>query len=231
MLIDGRFGPVDSHPHESPPLFDKNPLRHAAKSRHTQRNDAATGIDQAYDGLHRIHAILAYLKITKLHVPGVSEFLDEAKHTYQQSLARYHAQDFEGAWEFAAACRCLTRVVEIVISRTLRSDKSYPSVVPPPPEHVSTCGESNRIRDNLAEVGSVLSRLHWLLKNGTLQLEDRTQVRRITSWGDAFYQLTRRMYRSGSMEDASDLVQAAASAAHSAEHICRNWYVALPRNP
>lgn len=221
---------IGSHPEQSACSSDENssgpnPVRPPATT-----TDAATAIERAYDGLHRIQAILAYLHIVKQHVPGISQFLDEARHTYEQALARYEAQDFEGAREFAAACRCLSRVVEIVISRTLRSDTSYPSLVPPPPEHPTTCGESSHVQDTLDEVECVLSRLQWLLENGTLPLDDRTQVRRIATWGDAFYQQTRRMYRSGSLEDASELVQAANSAAHSAEHICRNWYVAQALN-
>jgi len=216
---------IASRPEQSACSYDENSSGPNAVLPRATTTDAATGIERAYDGLHRIQAILAYLKIVKQHVPGISQFLDEAKHTYEQALARYADQDFEGAREFAAACRCLSRVVEIVISRTLRSDTSYPSQVPPPPEDSTACAESNHVQDSLNEVESVLSRLHWLLENGTLPLENRTQVRRIASWGDAFYQQTRRMYRSGALEDASELLQAANSAAHSAEHICRNWYV------
>jgi hypothetical protein len=217
---------IASHPEQSAFSSDPNSLAPNAVLTRATTSDATTGIERAYDGLHRIQAILAYLHIVKLHVPGIGQFLDEAKHTYEQALAHYAAKDFEGAREFAAACQCLSRVVEIVISRTLRSDTSCPTMVPPPPEHPTTGGESVHVQDGLDKVESVLSRLHWLLENGTLPLEDRTQVRRIASWGDAFYQQTRRMYRSGSLEDASELVQAAHSAAHSAEHICRNWYVA-----
>jgi hypothetical protein len=217
---------IASHPEQSALSSDQNPSARNAVLTRATTSDATTGIERAYDGLHRIQAILAYLHIVKLHVPGIGQFLDEAKHTYEQALARYAAKDFEGAREFAAACQCLSRVVEIVISRMLRSDTSCPSMVPPPPEHPTTNGESVYVQDGLEKVESVLSRLHWLLKNGTLPLEDRTQVRRIASWGDAFYQQTRRMYRSGSLEDASEFVQAAHSAAHSAEHICRNWYIA-----
>jgi hypothetical protein len=222
---------IASHPVPSAFSSDQNsPAPNVVLTRATT-SDAATGIERAYDGLHRIQAILAYLHIVKLHVPGIGQFLDEAKHTYEQALARYAAKDFEGAREFAAACQCLSRVVEIVISRTLRSDTSCPTMVPPPPEHSTNGGESVYVQDGLDEVESVLSRLHWLLENGTLPLDDRTQVRRIASWGHAFYQQTRRMYRSGSFEDASELVQAAHSAAHSAEHICRNWYVAHALDP
>jgi len=217
---------IASQPEPSACSSDENPRTHNVALLRATSDDAAAGIERAYDGLHRIQAILAYLNIVKQQVPGISQFLDEAKHTYEQALSRHETQDFEGAREFAAACRCLSRVVEVVISRTLRSDACYPSLVSPPPEHSSTFGESSRVQEDLKEVQSVLSRIHWLLERGTLPLEDRTQVRRIASWGDAFYQQTRRMYHSGSLEDAIELVEAANSAAHSAEHICRNWYVA-----
>ena len=205
---------------------DANALEPAAILPRATATDAGTAIERAYDGLHRIQAILAYLHILKRCVPGISQFLDEAKHTYEQALARHATQHFEAAREFAGSSLCLSHVVEIVVSRTLRSDKSYPAMVPPPPEHPTSDAQSNHLQGSLNEVESVLSRIRWLLGNGTLPLEDRTQVRKIASWGDAFYQQTRRTYRSGSLEDACELVQAANSAAHSAEHICRNWYVA-----
>ncbi len=190
------------------------------------RAEAATQIEHAFDSLHRIQAILAYLNIMKRQVRGMSQMHEEAKHTYEQALARHGSRDFEGAREFAAASGCLSRVVEGVISRTLRSDTTYPSLVSPPPEHQGTCGDSNPVSDDLGDVEAVLSRIHWLVANGTLPLEDRTQVRRIAAWGDAFYRQARQMFQHGSHEDAAELAQAAVDAAHSAEHICRNWYVA-----
>jgi hypothetical protein len=229
-VIDLYLRQIASQSEPSACSSDENPWRHNVALPRAASDDAAAGIERAYDGLHRIQAILAYLNIVKQRVPGISQFLDEAKHTYEQALSRHKAHDFEGAREFAAACRCLSRLVEVVISRTLRSDTSYPSLVSPPPDHSNTFGESSRMREDLTEVQSILSRIHWLVERGTLPLENRTQVRRIASWGDAFYQQTRRMYRSGSIEDASELVEAANSAAHSAEHICRNWYVAHTRN-
>jgi hypothetical protein len=226
------LGKIPSLPRRPASLANEGALPHIGVVQRSNRTDAGADLERAYDALHRIHAILAYLNITKRPVPGISQFLEEAKHTYTQALSRYEAHDFAGAHEFAAACGCLSRVVEIVISRTLRSDTNYPSLVPPPPEHPSACNDSCGGQEDLfKEVESVLSRIHWLVENGTLPLEDRTQVRRITSWGDAFYQQTRRMYRSGSLEDAGELLQAANSAAHSAEHICRNWYVAQQFNP
>jgi hypothetical protein len=190
------------------------------------RSDAATEIERAYDGLQRIQAILAYLRIMKRQVHGISQMHEEAKHTYEQALSRYAAREFEGAREFGSASRYLSRVIEGVISRTLRSDTSYPSVVPHPPENADPCGSPSRVQDNLAAAESVLSRVHWLLENGTLPLDDRAQVRKITAWSDAFYQQARRMYEQGTLEAAADLAQAAVDAAQSAEHICRNWYVA-----
>jgi hypothetical protein len=195
-----------------------------------KKSDAAAEIEHAYDRLHRIQAILAYLNIMKRQVHGISQMHEEAKHTYEQALAQYGAQEFEGAREFATASRCLSRIVEGVISRTVRSDTTYPSLVPPPPEHAGTCGDSTRVQDDLNEVAAVLSRIHWVLENGTLPLEDRAQVRRIAAWSDAFYQQARRMYQRGLEEDAIEFAQAASAAADSAEHVCRNWYVAQVAN-
>ena len=209
-----------------PPLHatHREQLGHLRPPR-AMRCDAATEIGHAYDSLHRNQAILAYLNIMKRQVHGMSQMHEEAKHTYEQALSRHSARDFEGAREFATASGCLSRVVEGVISRTLRSDSGYPSLVSPPPEHKTACGDSSRVHDDLHAVESVLSRIHWLVDNGTLPLEDRTQVRRIVAWGEAFYQQARRMFHRGSSEDASELAQAAVDAAYSAEHICRNWYV------
>lgn len=195
------------------------------------RAEAATEIEHAFDSLHRIQAILAYLNIMKRQVRGMSQMHEEAKHTYEQALARHTERDFEGAREFAAASECLSRVVEGVISRMLRADTTYPSLVSPPPEHKSTSGESSPARDDLGVVFAVLSRVHWLMANGTLPLEDLTQVRRIASWSDAFYQQARRLFQHGSHEDAAELAQSALDAARSAEHICRNWYVAHASDP
>jgi len=219
-----------SQPRPSRHVSDEDPQRGHVPLPRAMRSDAATEIEHAYDSLHRIQAILAYLSIMKRQVHGMSQMHEEAKHTYEQALSRHAARDFEGAREFAAASGCLSRVVEGIISRTLRSDTSYPSLVSPPPEHKSTCGDSSLVQDDLKVVEAGLSRIHWLIENGTLPLEDRTQVRRIAAWGDAFYQQAHRVHARGSMEDASELVQAAIDAARAAEHVCRNWYVAQATN-
>jgi hypothetical protein len=186
---------------------------------------ATADISRSYDALHRVQAILAYLHIMKRDVPGIGQLLDEAKHTYMQALSRYDSRSFVAASEFAAASASLVRVVEILISRAVRSDSSLPSLVPRPPDSPSHATDSSDIEENLTEAESILSRVHWLLENGTLPLDDRTQVRRIASWSDAFYQQAQHSYRGTSQADASELAQAAVAAAHSAERVCRKWYV------
>lgn len=188
------------------------------------RNDSAKSIGQAYDNLHRIQAILAYLHIMKHPVPGISQFLDEAKHTYVQALSRFATGDFLGAKEFAEASEGLSRVVEIIMARTFRSDSALPSLVPPPPKHMSGSPERIDVEEDLAHAESVLSRIHWILEHGTLPPEDRAQVRKIASWGDAFYKQAQRTYRNSVLEDASEFAQAALAGAYSAEHVCRKWY-------
>ncbi len=189
-------------------------------------SDSAAELERAYDTLHRIQAVLAYLHIVKLQVHGMSQMHEEARHTYEQALSRHASQDFEGAREFATASLCLCRVVEGIVSRTLRSDTTYPSLVPPPPAPISDCESAGNIQNASKAVEALLSRVHWLLENGTLPLDDRTQVRRITAWSDAFYQQARHTHENGSNNEVGGFLQAALDAAHSAEHICRNWYVA-----
>jgi hypothetical protein len=186
---------------------------------------ATADISRSYDALHRVQAILAYLHIMKRDVPGIGQLLDEAKHTYVQALSRYDSRSFVAASEFAAASAGLVGVVEILISRAVRSDSSLPSLVPRPPDSPSHATDSSEIEENLTEAESILSRVHWLLENGTLPLDDRTQVRRIASWSDAFYLQAQHSYRGASQADASELARAALAAAYSAEHVCRRWYV------
>jgi hypothetical protein len=195
------------------------------------RNYSAGCISSAYDSLHRIQAILAYLHIIKRRVPGISQFLDEAKRTYEQALGRFGAGDFTAAKEFAEASSSLSRLVGIVMARTLRSDTKLPSLVAPPPKPSWESREPEEVEEHLARAEAVLSRIHWVLENGTLPCEERAQVRKIASWGDAFYKQARRTYRDAIIEDASELAEAALEGAHSAEHVCRKWYVSHPSHP
>jgi len=213
--------PIPLHP----PSFFRSMLEEVDKvCMNFARNDSARSIGQAYDSLHRIQAILAYLHIMKYRVPGISQFLDEAKHTYVQGLSLFSAGDFLGAKEFAEASESLSRVVEIVMTRTLRSDSTLPSLVPPPPRHMAGSPEPVHVEEDLAHAESILSRIHWVLEHGTLPSEDRAQVRKIASWGDAFYKQAQRTYRNSVLEDASEFAQAALAGAYSAEHVCRKWY-------
>jgi len=195
------------------------------------RNDAARSIGLSYDSLHRIQAILAYLHIIKRRVPGISQVLDEAKHTYEQALGRFADGDFAASKELAEASASLSRVVEIVIAKTLRSDSTIPSLVPPPPIQMVIPPEPERVEEDLAQAESVLTRIHWVLENGTLPPDDRAQVRKIASWGDAFYKQAQHTYRDAVLEDAAEFAQAALAGAYSAEHVCRKWYVSHTAHP
>jgi hypothetical protein len=188
-------------------------------------NEAARSIGRAYDSLHKIQAILAYMHIIQLRVPGISQFLNEAKRTYEQAMAGFASADFDKAKEFGEASRSLSRVVEIVTARTLRSDTSLPSLVPRPPRHGPASSDAERVEEHLVQAGLVLSRIHWILENGTLPLEDRAQVRKIASWGNALYKQARQIYRDDVFEDAAELAQAALEGAHSAEYVCGKWHV------
>jgi hypothetical protein len=219
---------MDTEPLHPGSYFRSLPAQNDGNGAELERNDAARQIGVAYDRLHRIQAILAYLHIMKRRVPGISQFLDEAKHTYEQALSRFTENDYLGAKEFADASGSLSRVVEIVMARTLRSDTSLPSLVPPPPDLLRASPEPGHVEEDLAQAESVLSRIHWVLENGTLPSEDRAQVRKIAAWGDAFYKQAQHKYRDTVLEDAAEFAQAALAGAHSAEHVCRKWYVSHP---
>jgi hypothetical protein len=115
-----------------PPLGSTFSLpKDVAAQPRTTRNDAAIELGQAYDCIHRIHATVAYIKIMDISInnPGFRSIFDEAKHTYQRALSLYEGRDFEGALEFASASRELSQVLEIILSRALRSDLLYPTLV------------------------------------------------------------------------------------------------------
>jgi hypothetical protein len=226
--LEQRLTEMDSKPLHPGSYFQSLPAQNDSNGAELERNDSARRIGLAYDRLHRIQAILAYLHIMKHRVPGISQFLDEAKHTYEQALSRFTESDYPGAKEFADASGSLSRVVEIVMARTLRSDTSLPSLIPPPPDHLRTSPEPAHVEEDLAQAESVLSRIHWVLENGTLPSEDRAQVRKIAAWGDAFYKQAQHKYRDTVLEEAAEFAQAALAGAHSAEHVCRKWYVSRP---
>lgn len=226
--LEQRLTEMDAKPLHPGSYFQSLPEQNDGDGAELERNDAARRIGFAYDRLHRIQAILAYLHIIKHRVPGISQFLDEAKHTYEQAISRFTERDFAGAKEFADASGSLSRVVEIVMARTLRSDTSLPSLVPPPPDLLRSSPEPRHVEEDMAQAESVLSRIHWVLENGTLPNEDRAQVRKIAAWGDAFYKQAQHKYRDTVLGDAAEFAQAALAGAHSAEHVCRKWYVSHP---
>src|ERR1700687_252575 len=215
---------IESQPSQTPVESDAQLQRENALPGPATRNDAATEIEHAYSRLHCAQAILAYLKIMKQQPPRIGKFLVEAKHTYEQAVSRYEARDFQGAQELGAASSFLSRVAEIVISGTLRSGAPSPPLVRPPPAHSDLRDDPSRIQDGLNEVESLLSWIHGLMENGTLPSEDRTQIWKIASWSEDLYGRARWKFRRGEMEDATELTQAAAAAAQSAEHVCRKWY-------
>jgi hypothetical protein len=151
---------------------------------------------------------------------------DESRHTYQQAVSSYQKQDYAVANEFAAASGELSRSVEVDISRILRVDSSYPTLVPYPPGNQTGVTSSSETEVSLNQVRKLLARIHWLVNNGTLPSEDRAQVRKIASWSDMFYAKGRQALQTGAIIEASYFINAAEALAHSAEHVCKQDYIA-----
>ncbi len=223
--ITAKMGKMNIMAQSAPAYLRELLLEHAGHLPDSLRMEAAAGIGHAYDLLHRVQAILAYLHIMKRQVPGISQFLDESKRTYEQALSQFGNRDFAGARELAGASGRLSCLVELVMARTLRADTSFPSLVPPPPEHRSAESACAQVEEGLAATESILSRVHWLLENGTLPLVDRDQIRKIATWADAFYKQAQKNYISSDLQGAAELVEASLAAAYAAEHICRRWYL------
>ena len=192
------------------------------------RNDAVIELGRPYDGIHRIRAILAYLKIMNRNNPGFSPILDEAKHMYEQAVSFYDAGDFDGAHELATTSRDLSQTVEIVISRTLRSDSLYPTLVLLPPEYQTTLDDSIRMPEELCRVECLLTLIHRVAENGILHSEDRKQTLNIASCSERLLRKARHLLRFAATQEAIDLVHAAA---HAAEHVCKRWYATQSIDP
>jgi hypothetical protein len=204
----------------------KDPVGSDGGHARTDEDGAARSIELAYDGLHRSQALLAYVKIVDLQAPDVSQMFDESRHTYQQAVSSYQKQDYAVANEFAAASGELSRSVEVDISRILRVDSSYPTLVPYPPGNQTGVTSSSETEVSLNQVRKLLARIHWLVNNGTLPSEDRAQVRKIASWSDMFYAKGRQALQTGAIIEASYFINAAEALAHSAEHVCKQDYIA-----
>jgi hypothetical protein len=173
---------MDTKPLHPGSYFQSLSALNAGDGAELERNDAACRIGVAYDCLHRIQAILAYLHIMKHRVAGISQFLDEAKHTYEQALSRFTERDYSGAKEFADASGSLSRVVEIVMARTLRSDTSLPSLVPPPPVLLRASPNPGMSRKTWHERSRFFLGFIGIGK-WNAPSEDRAQVRKIAAWG------------------------------------------------
>lgn len=204
----------------------KDPVTGARDRVSTDEDGAARSIELAYDGLHRSQAMLAYVKIIDLQTPDVSQMFEESKHTYQQAVSSYQKQDYAVAGEFASASGELSRSVEVAVSRILRVDASSPTLVPYPPGNQPGVASSSETAVSLNRVGKLLARIHWLVNNGTLPLEDRAQVARIASWSDIYYAKGRQSFQAGAIIEASYFINAAEALAHSAEHVCKQDYIA-----
>jgi hypothetical protein len=204
----------------------KEPARGVRGQVRTDEDGAARSIELAYDGLHRSQALLAYVKIVDLQAPDVSQMFEESRHTYQQAVSSYQKQEYAVASEFAAASGELSRSVEVAVSRILRVDASSPTLVPYPPGNQPGVTSSSEAEVSLNRVGRLLARIHWLVNNGTLPSEDRSQVSRIASWSDVYYAKGRQSFQAGAIVEASYFINAAEALAHSAEHVCKQDYIA-----
>lgn len=201
-------------------------LRTADSALRLHQVGIAKKIEQAYSGLHRTQALLPYIKILNLSGPRVGRLLDEAKLSYEQALSTYQRQDFTAASEFASASSDLSLAVQIIISRTIRTSTNWPTLVPLPPEHAATSADAADAQRRLVEVEKALSRLRWILENGTMPNEEVEEVQKITSWSDVFLAQAQRMLTRGNIKDAIELGQAAHAISRSAEHRCKTCYVA-----
>ena len=195
------------------------------------RNDSAKSIGQAYDNLHRIQAILAYLHIMKHPVPGISQFLDEAKHTYVQALSRFATGDFLGAKEFAEASEGLSRVVEIIMARTFRSEshllplsRRLRNIVWFGPNRIDVEEDLPMRNQFFPEFigfwNMALSHQKIALKFGKSLLGE---MRFTNKRSDT--------YRTLSWKMLPNLRKRRFAGAYSAEHVCRKWYSNHPAAP
>lgn len=205
-----------------------NPIDSAAGHERAGEYAAASSIEVAYDSIHRAQALLAYIKIVNIAAsesPDMSQPFDESRRIYQQALESYRRGDYAVAGEFAAASNELCRSVEMIASRTLREDSSYPTLVPYPPRNPFGEMSSGQAESRLAQVGKRLTRIHWLVQNGTMPSEDREQVKRIVSWSDMLYAKGRQALQVEAIGDASYFIATAEAIAHSAEHVCKQDYI------
>ena len=203
---------------------------HAAVRSSLTHNDAVSEIEQAHDRLHRTKAMLTCLK---MQLPGsiIGQYLDEATHTYVQALSRYQAQDLEAARDLAAASSQLSRLVEILISRTFHSNTNSSKLVPPRPERVAACSDKETVQYDLHRVRRLLARILWATQHGTLPSNDRMQVEKVSSWSEQLCWWANRLLEIDAVDSAVEFAEAAHAAACSAERLCRKCYVTRIGDP
>jgi hypothetical protein len=188
--------------------------------------NAEVEIGRAYDRIHRIQASLAYIEIMNINIdnPGFSLILYEAKHTYEQALSHCEGRNFGDAREFASASSELSLVLWIILSRALRSDCFYPTLVPMPHENQTTMYDSIRTQEELYRVEGLLLLIHRVAEDGALPSEDQTQILNIASCSERLLKMARQQLGFAEMQEAIDLIHAAVVTAHAAEHVCKRWY-------
>ena len=195
--------------------------------------DAEIEIAQAYDRIHRIQASLAYIEIMNINIvnPGFSLILYEARHTYEQALSLCEGRNFEGALEFASASSELSLVLWIILSRELRSDCLYPTLVQMPHENRTTMYESIRMQEELYRVEELLLHIHRVTASGTMPSEDQTQILNIASCSRRLLKMARQLLGFAEIHEAIELIHAAVVTAHAAGHVCKKWYAVQDPGP
>lgn len=111
-------------PHAKAPLAPSSEFA----SRPAGAEDVRREIEQAYDGLHRMQAMLMYLRIMNRAKPDTGHYLADEQHAYVRALCRYEDRDFKSAQEFAAASIGIVRAVEILVSNCILEASSLAKV-------------------------------------------------------------------------------------------------------
>lgn len=226
-FMEGLSGSVkesESFHSQSSNVAEKHPADTTPSNRWINREEAAKEIENAYDALHRTQAILAYVKIVDLKDPDVGQLLEEARRCYEQALSIYQRADF-AADELAAASRNLSAAAENVVSQIFRSSSLSPTLVPPPPLHQTTPDDSAQVLDRILRTQKSLSRIRWLLENGTMPQEEMEEVQKVSAWSEGYFQRAQRAFHAGRIEESAELAGTAYAVAQAAEHICRKCYV------
>jgi len=199
--------------------------RSALPNTHADK-EAVHEIENADQALHRIRAMLAHLKMVKRDQSVTSQYLEEAEHTYVQAISHWQVRDFEEARELAAASRSLSQVIDIFLRRIFYEHSDSPR------RELSTAGAAIEFPDKHAAAlkeldmtQSLLSRIGWVLENGTMPFEDRARVSKFSIWSSDLYRWANRFIESGAFEEAAVFAQAANAVACSAEHLCKKCYV------